>query len=537
MNSAIQLIPNGTNRTPEIVELLRRLPDNSTVSFEKGVYDFFADGAYEGYFSPSCNTSSDKKVIFPLLSVKNVTIDGGGSTFLFHDRVFPFISQFSDGVILRNFTVDFSFPRYINAETVEKTDTFLRVRILDEDIAYAANDAGNLCIRVGEEELATCERRFFLQEYGGGNCFLVAGKYYYDNKNLPAPIFRCDAVKEGDTLVFRFNGDTAHIPAFRPGVRLAISYDENRMNDVIFLDRSRNITVQDVTIHRGAGMGIVGNCCENLTAERFVIEPSPARDDLYSTTADGMLLTNFTGVIKVTDSKIRHTMDDAMSIHGFYTKVERITAPDKLTVRLVHPSQSGTMLYFPGDEITFSTGDTMCETTSAVVKSAYFARDPDLIYLTFEAPIDTAVSVGDWLENKGRMPEVILRNNLFDTFPALRLGNPKKTVVEKNHIRNGRLLVNDLLGYWCASGCVHDLTIRGNTFENAGIAVMQTRDSRTTAFHSDIVVENNTFCNCSRSLTADHTERLRFTDNILENSGEPQFDTTCREIATETKGE
>ena len=69
--------PDRRNRTGEIVEALRTAPDGSVIRFEPGIYDFFADDAFSGYFCPSCNKSSDKKVIFPVLRKKNITLDGG----------------------------------------------------------------------------------------------------------------------------------------------------------------------------------------------------------------------------------------------------------------------------------------------------------------------------------------------------------------------------------------------------------------------------------------------------------------------------
>ena len=76
--------PDRRNRTGEIVEALRTAPDGSVIRFEPGIYDFFADDAFSGYFCPSCNKSSDKKVIFPVLRKKNITLDGGGAEFVFH---------------------------------------------------------------------------------------------------------------------------------------------------------------------------------------------------------------------------------------------------------------------------------------------------------------------------------------------------------------------------------------------------------------------------------------------------------------------
>ncbi len=531
----LHFTPNGTNRTPEIMEALRSAADGTTLSFENGVYDFYKDGTYEDYFSPSCNMSCDKWVVFPILRKRNLVIEGGGATFLFHDRVFPFIVQHTDNVTLKNFTVDFSFPRYIEAVTDTVTEHGIRLRIVDKDVDFSTNDAGNLCIHVGDETIATCEKRFFLEERGV-HCFLVAGDYYYDTENWPADAFFCRAERDGDGVFLRFTGNTTYIPQFTPGKRLAISYDENRMNDVIFLDRSKNIRVENVTVHRGAGMGIIGNCCENLTADGFVIEPKPGRGDLFSTTADGMLLTNFTGLIHINNCRLHNTMDDAMSIHGFYTQIERITAPDKCLVRLTHPSQSGIKPYSPGDVVTFSDGETLRETVTATVKHACTTRDPDRITLCFGEPIFGRVKAGDWVENKTKMPEVLIENSEFDTFPALRIGNPKKTVFRNNIVKNGIFLVNDLLSYWAASGCTHHLTVTGNTFVHAhiGFAVRARDDAMP---HTDITVEHNTFMDCACAMHVTHAEDIRFVENTLINSGDAVFDETCKNVTKVSKGE
>ena len=65
--NTIRFEPDGENRTPELVRALLHAQDGTTLSFAKGVYDFYGDGVYRGYFCPGCNRSSDKKVVFPLL--------------------------------------------------------------------------------------------------------------------------------------------------------------------------------------------------------------------------------------------------------------------------------------------------------------------------------------------------------------------------------------------------------------------------------------------------------------------------------------
>jgi hypothetical protein len=57
----------------------------------KGTYHFRARYASTKYYSISNNDSGVKAIIFPLLGFDRLTIDGGGSDFLFHGEVLPFV--------------------------------------------------------------------------------------------------------------------------------------------------------------------------------------------------------------------------------------------------------------------------------------------------------------------------------------------------------------------------------------------------------------------------------------------------------------
>ena len=72
---SIKLSPNGLNRTKEIVDLFLHVQDDTEVIFERGIYDFYREGSYNGYFFPCCNQNGEKQVIFPILNRKNIVIE------------------------------------------------------------------------------------------------------------------------------------------------------------------------------------------------------------------------------------------------------------------------------------------------------------------------------------------------------------------------------------------------------------------------------------------------------------------------------
>ena len=140
--------PGKRNYTPEIVEILRGCPDGTTVSFEKGVYDFYTEGVYERYLCPVCNQSGDKKIVFYFSDKHSIVLDGNGSVFVFHGRVFPFAAINCKNITLKNFTVTFSFMRYITADA-RVDDKGITIKTGDPSVK--ANCEGNLVIEAGGE--------------------------------------------------------------------------------------------------------------------------------------------------------------------------------------------------------------------------------------------------------------------------------------------------------------------------------------------------------------------------------------------------
>ncbi len=518
MINQIDFEPNGKNRTPEVVRALLHAQDGTTLRFKKGVYDFWAEGACKGYFCPGCNRSSDKKVVFPLLRLNDITVDGGGAQFIFHDRLFPIIAQSCAGVTLKNFSIDFSFPRCCEAAVTEIDEDGFTLAIDGEKYDYGVSPGGNFFIRAGGALFSTCERKMFLEQPRGKgvHCFfLLAGKTFAADETLPAGMLRCIAEKRPGGVYFRRNADCGFDPGVVPG-KIFISYDERRDNDVMFFDTDSRVHIENVTIYRGAGMGVVGQCCEDMTVKGLTI--TPHEGESFSTTADGMLLTNFSGRLTVENCRIEHTMDDAMSVHGFYSRVERVTAPNKAAVRMQHISQGGINVYFPGDRVCVTDSDGTRETGSAVVRDSCIEDDPYLIFLEFEEDIAELLHPGDYIENPDRTPETVIRSNVFTDFPNLRLGSAKKTVFENNIVRNcSRVLVNDLMRYWHASGRAHDVEIKGNLFENMyGVGVVMERPEGDVR-HENVRVVDNVFRNCECALDAERVDGLVFRGNRLEN--------------------
>ena len=91
MNIKIEHTKN--NATPITVKALSELTASGggELHFEAGEYHFYREGAAMAFFAVSNNTANDKYMAFPIINTKNITVDGHGSVFIFHEILFPFM--------------------------------------------------------------------------------------------------------------------------------------------------------------------------------------------------------------------------------------------------------------------------------------------------------------------------------------------------------------------------------------------------------------------------------------------------------------
>ena len=99
--------------------ILEKHPEgNLTLLFPKGEYHFSRTYARAKYHAVTNHDNGYKYFAFPLEGMRNVTVDGQGSEFIFHDVMTPFLVEGSQNVLITNFTIDWEEPFYIQGEVV-----------------------------------------------------------------------------------------------------------------------------------------------------------------------------------------------------------------------------------------------------------------------------------------------------------------------------------------------------------------------------------------------------------------------------------
>ena len=82
----ITLKNTDKNMTPLVVDAVNKLiKTGGELHFEKGEYHFYKEGSLKRFFGVSNNSACDKYIVFPILDTKDITVDGHGSVFVFHD--------------------------------------------------------------------------------------------------------------------------------------------------------------------------------------------------------------------------------------------------------------------------------------------------------------------------------------------------------------------------------------------------------------------------------------------------------------------
>ena len=497
MKHVIRIKAGTENMTPKLRDILCDLPTDSdtVIEFEKGVYYFYRDGSEQYAIYSSGGKNVKNYVAFPFQGKTNLTINGNGAEFVFCDRMQPFLFQNCAQIRLENFSVDYAFLRYAYGTVTDASEDGFGLQMDREKFHYFL-DNGNICFRCGEDILSSKVRRISSKRIAPERS-TIYHCHIGDTQTEPsgaAANVRLDAEEMPGGVYFRYRKDSPRV-CYNAGDTICLAYDNQREAQVFWLENCSHITLEHVTIYRNGGMGFVADLCEDIRIQDLRIQIKPGRDEFYTTTADGIFLTNCKGPFVLRDSFLSNTYDDAMNIHGFYTYVEEVLSETQVRVAYRHDSHWGVIPCKAGDVLHISHPEGFDELGTAEVKAVSVSEDRSRMVLTLDSA--AALVPGMLLENPDRMPDVLLENNVVENCPHMRLSAGNMC------IRNNRLAlndidiyINDLIEFWGESGAVRDVEISGNSFghtEGVNILVKSSRPETSNHLHQKVQIRNNKF--------------------------------------------
>ena len=292
INVADYGIKPGKDVTLKVYQLINSLDGkkNITLFFPKGQYEFYPENAFEAYRAVTNHDNSLKKIAFPIYNFDNFTLDGNGSTFMFHGKIVPITVEGSRNTLLKNFTIDWekSFVNELTVTENNKDENSFMVNVANEKFGFEVKNNQilfnhyNWQDEIGQNIAFDPETRSPIWQ---------TRSYYLK----PQPKKKAKVIKV-DNKTAKFINYTKKIP---PVGTVFATYGKspgaNRFVPGIHLSNSKDNVLNNITVLAAGGMALIAERCENMLLDKFIVT---SREDRTSATrADATHFLGFKGTI------------------------------------------------------------------------------------------------------------------------------------------------------------------------------------------------------------------------------------------------
>ena len=472
--SAFGLKANSSkNASPVLQKALAKIKaeykegEKVILRFPEGRYEFHEKGAaVREYYISNHDQTNPKKVGIALEDMKNLTLDGQGSEFVFHGRMLPVSLLRSENCLLKNFSIDFENPHIAQVKIVEN----------DPQDGIVFEPAPWVDYRIAKDSIFEAYGEGWTMRHSWGIAFDGDTKHLvYNTSDIGCP------TKGASEVAPR----RIHAPGWKdarlvPGTVVAMR-GWGRPTPGIFLSHDVNTTIENVKVHYAEGMGLLAQLCENITLEKFGVCLKGDADPRYFTTqADATHFSGCKGKIVSCNGLYEGMMDDAINVHGTYLKVVKRVDDRTLVGRYMHGQSWGFEWGCPGDEVQFIRSNTMelVGKQNKIISIRPYDKEQTEgareFLITFQEPVDQVINEqsGFGIENLTWTPEVLFSGNVIRYYRARGslFSTPRKTIVENNlfdHTSGAAILLCGDCNGWFETGACRHVIIRKNRFVNA----------------------------------------------------------------------
>lgn len=481
-----RLISNAGNTSTE--------KNHTTIELPKGVYHFYPDTATKlSYYISNHDQQDMQPVGIPLVGLKNVTVKGNGSSFVFHGAMQPVLIMDCENVQLNDITIRHDAPYYNEGKIVEIKDGCTTLEFA-EQFRWHVQDGHYYLLGDGTP-----------RKPGAVLAFEADGRMVATGKAGDMPwLNKCEQVSP--TKV-KFYNDAAKL-GLKEG-QILVYRHYGRPHPAMVLYRANSTTLNNVIFQDSQGMALIAQRSKDITINGGGCICAPGR--VYTVSADATHFSNCAGTITVKDATYEGMMDDAINVHSTCLGIEQILSPTEIIAQYMHPQAIGFEVFEVGENIQFIKGQTL-ENHPQLIRAAHVKKiDETHLRITLAAPLPHGIGVGDAIENADWYPAVNFinctvqhnraRGTLFTT--------PKPVLVQGckfiGSSGSAILLAGDAQG-WYESGRCTDVKIINNLFDHnliqryqftEGIIsvypMVKAPDKQTERYHQNIIIEGNTF--------------------------------------------
>lgn len=503
----------------------------STLKLGGGTLNFSGKYAYQKEYYISNNDYSRKNIIFPLIGMTDTVIDGEGAELLFEGEVLPFVVDGSSGVKIKNLSIDYPHPYFFQADITAAAEDFLELEfdesqfdatVEDERVIFT-NKGNGFKVKTGRVMVMEFDK----DTTAPSSSIPAYHLYMFDESDgwFLERMYRYVKPKQLASNKIRFDGHFGHI--HNVGNKLICTCGPGRRCPGMLLNDSSDTVIENVTMYSSAGMGIVGQLCENITLSGVKMIPNKAKGRYLSVNADATHFINCTGAVRLEGCIFTNMLDDALNCHGNYLKIAEVIDSHTLLATFGHHQQQGVNVIRVGDAINLVDNLPMTPIARLTVKASTLISST-FVRVEFEEELPE-IKDGFTLENFTRMPELYI-NNCESGYNRPRGFLPstwKKTVITNNTFYNMNTAIHFTgdSNSWFEAGGVRDVTVKGNRFVNSAyaggsvIAVSPHLKDMDTLYHSGIVIEDNYFeLHEKRFLAAKNVDGLIFKNNTYKQN-------------------
>jgi len=533
--SSLGIRPNtGKDVTEALNKVIYKLKQGKqsgkiiSIVFEPGRYDFFPENAIKKTLFISNHDQVNPKVIgVGFENMENVVINGNGADWVFHGRMLPVAFEKVRNFIIKNVHIDFYQPQICQVEvlvndTINKAITFKTAPW----VTYQVRDS--IFYNQGESwEFNPSSAIAFEKD---------SKHIVYNTSDVGAPLRHVAELAPGVIKVFNWNNKKllpGHVLALRSWQRPAPG---------IFIDQSKNTTLQNVSVHYAEGMGLLAQVSEDITLNNFRVALRDEHDPRYFTTqADATHFSGCRGRITSINGFYEAMMDDAINVHGTYLKVTNVKGCKQVLAQYMHGQSYGFKWGEAADEVQFIASKSMETISQNKVRSIKAIDQPTFtgakqFEITFEKDLDTFFLNGQpiGIENLSWAPEVYFAGNTIRNNRArgALFSTPKNVVVENNlfdHTSGSAILLCGDCNGWYETGACRSVLIKNNRFINALTSMFQFTNAiisiypeipelkkQQKYFHSGVKIEGNRFETFDKPiLYAKSVDGLTFKNNTV----------------------
>ena len=496
------------------------------VIFEPGTYHFYPENCQRRNYFESNTTDENPRVCALLFEgIKNLTIRGKGSQFIFHEQMQPFTFDNCENVVLKDVTIDWEKPMTAQAEVVNITDDYLDLKIDQKEFPYKLIDGKLVFVGHNWQEnwKSTMEfdrtGHFVVSQTGDRGCLGNNWQDYIAENIIPGLV----------RLYHHFERKPAK------GNFLVMRHSE-RIHAGIFIQDSKNIEIKNVTLYHATGLGILAQFSKNLTFDGYRAIPNPEKKRYFGGGDDGLQVSNCKGNVIVRNCEFAGLMDDPINVHGTSVQVTEIISEHQLKCKFMHHQSEGLNWGHSRDQIGFIENSLM-KTIAVGELESFEPINKETFVLTFKNPILNDLEVKDALENLTWTPDLLFEHSHFKSCRArgLLVSTPGKVIIRDNIFESSgsAILIAGDANNWFESGAVTDVRIQNNVFTELcntssyqfceGIISIYPEipklNEKTPCFHKNITITDNEFHPFDYPvLFARSVNGITFTNNTLTRS-------------------